>query len=60
MLSHLVDTIWRDWARLGPPVARLGAVPLGGRRRTPFSIYVFPIYHHYPSYRYWLGCNISH
>ena len=59
MLSHLVDTIWTDWARLGPPVARLGAVGLGGGRRTPFRIYVFPIYHHYPSYGCWLGCNIS-
>ena len=58
MLSHLVYTIWTDWARLAPPVARLGAVGLGGGRRTPFSIYVFPIYYHYPSYRCWLGCNI--
>ena len=29
MLSHLVDAIWTDWACLGPPVARLGAVGLG-------------------------------
>ena len=59
MLSHLVDTVWTNWVRLGPPVARLGAVGLGGGRRTPFRIYVFPIYHHYPSYGCWLGCNIS-
>ena len=45
-------SIWADWARLGPPVARLDAVELGGGRRTPFSIYVFPIYCHYPSYRF--------
>ena len=55
MLSHLVYTIW---ARLGPAVARLGAVGLGGGRRTPFSIYVFPIYYHYPTYRCRLGCNM--
>ena len=60
-----METIWTDWARLGPPVARLGAVGLGGGRRTPFRIYIYIyiyvlfIYLHYPSYRCWLGCNIS-
>ena len=42
MLSHLVHTIWTDWARLGPPVARLGAVGLGEGAELP-SVYMYSL-----------------